>query len=650
MAVRSGQEFTEGLRRAPREVWAAGRRIADVTTDPMFARAVRSIAELYDLQVSAAHREAMTVREDGVEYGASFLIPRSREDLARRRLSMQVWAEATFGMVGRSPDYLNTTLMTWAEGADFFAQRGPQFADNVRNYYKLCRGKDLFLTHAIVNPQTDRSKGSHQQSDEYAHLGVVEETKDGLIVRGAKMLATHGPTADEILVYPQPGNREGEEKYMLAFGISCAAKGLKFICREPFDDGRQSLWDHPLGARFEEPDAVCVFDDVLIPWDRVFLYGDVKMGNALFKQASIRNHTGHQTAVRGLAKCQLMTGIVIALTRTVKSDGFLHVQEQLGELLGYLQMIEARDRAVRAEGRADRPRRDPPGLRAAAGAALPPAEMVRAHGAGDADACRRRPADQPDRSGPALRDRPRHRALLQGRRRRGRGAHPALQACVGRDRHAVRPAHAALRALLRRRSGASCGFLLQRLRCRSVARHGEASACRALAHRCSRRLRDRTTPRSRISARNIDSQRPPSVDMVEQGKDSHGTWSDKKMTQPGGTIRKLFTRLLATGALLGLYVLGTVAATGVMMTAGTSPAMAQRGRGRGGGYYRGRGRGYYGGAAVGVGIAAGVVGGAIIADQARRSNAEEYCMSRFRSYNPNTGTYITSRGEERPCP
>jgi len=122
------------------------------------------------------------------------------------------------------------------------------------------------------------------------------------------------------------------------------------------------------------------------------------------------------------------------------------------------------------------------------------------------------------------------------------------------------------------------------------------------------------------------------------------------MTQPGGTIRKLFTSLLATGALLGLYVLGTVAATGVMVAAGTAPAMAQRGRGRGGGYYRGRGRGYYGGAAVGVGIAAGVVGGAIIADQARRSNAEEYCMSRFRSYNPNTGTYITSRGEERPCP
>ena len=340
MAVRNGDEFIEGLRRNPREVWIAGRRVDDVTADPVFARPVRSLAMLYDLQCDAAHREVMTCVEDGVEFGTSFLIPRSHDDLAKRRASFKVWAEASFGMLGRSPDFLNTVLMACAENADFFARRGARFADNVLNYYRYCRERDLFATHAIVNPQTDRSRGSHQHEDQFAHLGVVEETKDGLIVRGAKMLATHGPTADEILVYPQPGLREGEERYVLAFGIPCATKGLRFICREPFDDGTQSTFDHPLGARFEEPDAVCVFDDVLIPWDRVFLYGDVAMGNALFGQASIRNNTGHQTAIRGLAKCQLLTGIVVALTRAVKSDVHLHVQQQLGELLGYLPLIE----------------------------------------------------------------------------------------------------------------------------------------------------------------------------------------------------------------------------------------------------------------------------------------------------------------------
>jgi 4-hydroxyphenylacetate 3-monooxygenase oxygenase component len=337
VAMRNGSEFVEGLRRNPREVWVAGRRVDDVTTDPVFRRPVQSIAQLYDLQLKTEHREVMTCADGGT----SFMIPRRHADLVKRREAIAIWADATFGMVGRSPDYLNTVLMSWAESAEFFGQRGRRFAHNVRDYYEYCRSRDLFLTHAIVNPQSDRSKGSHEQENAFVHLGVVDETRDGLIVRGAKMLATHGPTADELLVYPQPGIREGEERYVLAFGIPTSTAGLRFICREPFDDGTQSPFDHPLGARFEEPDAVCVFDDVLIPWQRVFLYNDVNMGNALFAQASIRNYTGHQTAIRGLAKCRLLTGIAVALTRAVKTDLFLHVQEQLGELLSYLELIEA---------------------------------------------------------------------------------------------------------------------------------------------------------------------------------------------------------------------------------------------------------------------------------------------------------------------
>ena len=105
----------------------------------MFRRPIQSIAELYDLQTSPEHRELMTYacEDSGERAGSSFLIPRSRDDLVQRRQSMKVWADATFGMVGRSPDYLNTVLMTFAEGADFFGQRGAMFADNVRNYYTL---------------------------------------------------------------------------------------------------------------------------------------------------------------------------------------------------------------------------------------------------------------------------------------------------------------------------------------------------------------------------------------------------------------------------------------------------------------------------------------------------------------------------------
>jgi anthranilate 3-monooxygenase (FAD) / 4-hydroxyphenylacetate 3-monooxygenase len=342
MGIRDGKSYISRLKAHPRDVWIAGRKVDDVTADPIFRRPVAAMAMLYDCQVDENLRAKMTYRaDDGDEAGLSFIIPRSHDDLVRRRGAMRIWAEATFGTMGRSPDFLNTVLASFADAPDVFAECGAKFADNVQHYYRYCRDNDLFLTHTLVNPPVDRSKSASQQADEYAYLGVVEETSDGLIVRGAKMLATHGPTADELMVYPLPFSvRPGEEKYALAFAIPTDTPGLRFICREPFDSGEQSEWDHPLGARFEEPDALAIFDNVLVPWQRVFLYGNVALANTMFARTKVQCHTGHQTAVRGLAKCQFMTALAIAVTRSVKTDSFIHVQEKLGECLGYLQLIE----------------------------------------------------------------------------------------------------------------------------------------------------------------------------------------------------------------------------------------------------------------------------------------------------------------------
>jgi 4-hydroxyphenylacetate 3-monooxygenase oxygenase component len=343
MGIRDGGAYISGLKTHPRDVRVGGRKVTDVAADPAFQRPVSAMAMLYDLQCRDDLRAKMTYRdaESGEECGFSFMPARNRDDLVWRREAMQVWADATFGQMGRSPDFLNSALLAWTEASEFFAEGGARFADNLQAYFRHCRKNDLFLTHAIVNPSVDRSKSSSQQADPYAHLAVVEETRDGLIVRGAKMLATHGPTADEILVYPLPNSlRPGEERYALAFGIANDAPGLRFISREPFDTSDQSLWDHPLGGRFEEPDAMVIFDDVLVPWERVFLYGDVARGNALFPRTKLQGHTGHQTAVRGLVKCRLMVALAIVLTRSVKGDTAVNIQEQLGECIGYLHLIE----------------------------------------------------------------------------------------------------------------------------------------------------------------------------------------------------------------------------------------------------------------------------------------------------------------------
>lgn len=349
MGIRTGQQYVEGLKARPREVWLRGERVNDVTTHPAFRAQVQSIARLYDLQHDSRHADTLTYQSPttGKRVGTAFMVARSVQDLRKRRDAFRLFAEATFGMMGRSPDFLNTTLLAFAEARDVFDRLGTRFGDNITRYYEYVRENDLFLTHALITPQIDRSKTSFEQTDEFLHMGVVRETADGLIVRGARMLATMGPTADEVIVYNLPGLKPGDERHAMMFAVPIDTKGVRLICREPFDEGASNSFDHPLASRFEEADALLVFDDVLVPWDRVFLHGNVTIANAMYLDTNLRNHTAHQTGTRGIVKLQTAIGVAIAVAEAVKASQFLHVQEMLGECIGSLEL--AKSCIVRAE-------------------------------------------------------------------------------------------------------------------------------------------------------------------------------------------------------------------------------------------------------------------------------------------------------------
>ncbi|MBL8382763.1 MAG: 4-hydroxyphenylacetate 3-monooxygenase, oxygenase component [Burkholderiales bacterium] len=349
MGARTGEAYLQGLRARPREVWVRGRRVDDVTAHPAFARPAAHIARLYDMQHEPAHRDVLTYASptSGERVGTAFMMSATVDDLVKRRRAFQTWAESSFGLLGRSPDFLNTTLMAFAESPGVFEEMGPRFAANIRNYYEFVRENDLFLTHALITPQTDRSRSSKDQADAFLHMGVVRETADGIVLRGARMLATHGPIADEVIVYHLPGIRPGEEPYAAAFAIPVDTPGVRQICREPFDEGARAAYDHPLGSHFEEPDALLIFDDVLVPWERVFLHARVDLANRMYTETALRNHTAHQTGVRAIAKMQLAVGVAMAVAETVRCNGFLHIQELLGEAIGYIEL--ARSCVIRAE-------------------------------------------------------------------------------------------------------------------------------------------------------------------------------------------------------------------------------------------------------------------------------------------------------------
>ena len=221
----------------------------------------------------------------------------------------------------------------------YFRDLNPERANNLLNYYRHVRDNDLFLTHALISPQGDRSKPSHQQEDPYLNLGVVEETGAGLVVR-VKLLATLAPVTEELFVYPFPGLQPGDERYALAFAVPISTLA-RIICREPMQSGQRPVFDHPVASRFEEMDAVVVFHDVLIPRERVFLYGNVAAANGLYPKTGLWQHPSHQTAVRGLVKLSFVVGVAIKVAKAIGADLFLHVQNSLGQFLQSVQIIKA---------------------------------------------------------------------------------------------------------------------------------------------------------------------------------------------------------------------------------------------------------------------------------------------------------------------
>ena len=166
MSVRSGREFLEGLR-DDREVWLEGERVADVTTHPKLSRMAKTLAGVYDLQHHPDTRDLMAFESpiSGDPISLSYLIPHSVDDLIRRRKALEVTARSSFGMLGRTPDYVNIIVAAMRQMADVYGENDTRYRDNVINYYEYVSENDLCLTHTFGHPQANRSADISQLAD-----------------------------------------------------------------------------------------------------------------------------------------------------------------------------------------------------------------------------------------------------------------------------------------------------------------------------------------------------------------------------------------------------------------------------------------------------------------------------------------------------
>ena len=341
------------LRTAPPNLWYDGKRVDDPTTHPAMRNGVASLAALYDSQWRAPEVTLYDSPSSCAKVSRTFLMPRTAEELRSVSRCMKVRSDENFGMMGRLPDYLNRAITGYASGAAYLGEDDARFAENARRYCEYVREHDLSLTHTLITPQANRAVGTARQADPYLAARVKEETRDGLVIRGCRLLATL-PFADELMVFPSTllKNQEEDAPYAFGFCIPTHTPGLKFLCRESFDYGR-SHYDHPLGSRFEELDSVVMFEDVLVPWERVLLYRDVARCNTAYARTGALALMTHQVVVKNLAKTEYLMGLASLIAHTIGIEGFQHIQEKLAEIWVNMETIRAFLRTAEADAALD---------------------------------------------------------------------------------------------------------------------------------------------------------------------------------------------------------------------------------------------------------------------------------------------------------
>lgn len=348
--LKTGQQHLANLRDG-REIYIDGRRVEDVTTHPAFANVAATTARLFDFANAPENHELMTFETpEGGRANRIWQRTTSYTQMLDRRRALEAWGSLHAGFMGRAPDHVASCIAGMAMGLDVFRAYDAKRADALEAYYRYARDNDLYLTYVIINPQADRSKAASEQADPFLTTGVVDRDADGITVRGAKMLATGGIVADEVFVTCIQPLRPGDERYALSFAIPMNTPGLKILSRKSYEADAKSVFDNPLASRFDENDAVLYFDDVKVPWDRVFIDGDVEMCQKQFHATPAHVYQNYQAMVRLSVKMRFLVGLGHRIAQTNGVTNFPQVKEMLGQLSAEAGLVDALVAAMEAKG------------------------------------------------------------------------------------------------------------------------------------------------------------------------------------------------------------------------------------------------------------------------------------------------------------
>jgi 4-hydroxyphenylacetate 3-monooxygenase len=341
----TGEAYLESLRDA-RDVRIYGEKVDDVTQHPAFYNSARSIARLYDALHDPEKKDTLTAVDGFGNRTHKFFMPSySAQELLEARDAMVEWARLSYGFMGRTPDYKAAFMATLGAEPEFYEP----FTESGRRWYQEYAAKGLFLNHVLINPPVDRKRPVHEVRDVFVHL--EEERDDGIVVSGAKMLATGSALTHATFVAQNSASAAGLEKgkaedFALVFIAPMDTPGTKLICRRSYEELSQSPFDYPLSSRFDENDAVLVFDRAFIPWENVLVYRDIDKAKAFYAASGFLPRYNLQSGSRLGVKLDFMIGLFARATAANGTDEFRGVQVALGDIIGWRNLVWAMTTAM----------------------------------------------------------------------------------------------------------------------------------------------------------------------------------------------------------------------------------------------------------------------------------------------------------------
>jgi len=349
--MKTGEEHLGRLRDG-RDVYIQGERVMDVTAHGAFRNSVASAASLYDYQSSPENLEKMTFvsPDTGGRVNRCWQLPASYRELVVRREALVAWAETHYGFMGRSPDHVASCVSGMYMGIEEFEAYDPARASALREYYRFARDNDLFLTYVIINPLADRARSAHEQPNHSLVARISDQDSEGITVTGAKMLGTSAIMANEVFVTSIQPLKPGDEPYAVSFAVPMNAKGLKILSRKSYEWSSTSVFDNPLASRYDENDAVLYFDDVKVPWERVFIAGDIAMCQKQFYATPAHVYQNYQCQIRLMVKLRFLAGLGRMIAAANGIESFPQVRETLGELAAEVAMVEGLVQAMEVRG------------------------------------------------------------------------------------------------------------------------------------------------------------------------------------------------------------------------------------------------------------------------------------------------------------